>query len=79
MPVRELLPGITFSSERLICQQGKYLFTKHLLFSPSYELLSSPLKSQASNPFLSSGWYISFSCLAAFGSHFFVGFPYIHN
>lgn len=30
-------------------------------------------------PFLSSGWDTGLNCLTAFGSHIFMGLPYIKN
>ena len=43
--------------------QDKHLTTKHLFFLLPCDLPSSPLKPQASIPFLSSGWHIYFILL----------------
>lgn len=66
---RELLPEVTFSSEKPMCMEGKhvYAYTKHLLFLSSYELTSSSLKPRPPLFFFAQGcMYRSLKRLAAF-------------
>lgn len=64
---RELLPEVTFSSEKPICMESKhvYAYTKHLLFLIFLWIALPSFEAQTPTLFLRSGEYRSLKGLAA--------------